>query len=69
MSRGSPRSGRWPGSGAVVEDGAPEALLAENSRYRSMIEAERAVLDGVWGDPSWRRVSLRAGAFPEAEDA
>ena len=52
--------------GHVVEDGAP-SRLAQNpvSRYRSLLDAEEAVLRGLWSHREWRRFSLDAGELTE----
>lgn len=46
--------------GRIVEDDAPARLAARPSRYRSLLEAERAAAEHVWGRTSWRRLELRA---------
>ena len=53
--------------GRVVEDDAPEVLVArEGSRYRALREADEAVRQGLWSDPSWRRLRVDRGALSEA---
>jgi hypothetical protein len=51
--------------GRVVEDGKPSDLLANDTRYRAMIEAERDVMRDVWGKTSWRRMHLDRGRIVE----
>jgi len=52
----------------VVERGAPEELLASDSRYRALVRAEEDVHSGLWGDPSWRRLSLVDGQVVETRE-
>jgi ATP-binding cassette subfamily B protein len=49
-------------SGKIVEDAAP-AVLAEDahSRYRALLEAERAVRETGWSSGTWRRLRLDSG--------
>jgi ATP-binding cassette subfamily B protein len=47
--------------GRVVEDGAPDDLLACDSRYRAMVDAETAMLRDVWNPEHWRSVRLEDG--------
>jgi ABC-type bacteriocin/lantibiotic exporter with double-glycine peptidase domain len=51
--------------GRLVEDGRPEDLLARDSRYRALVEADREVSVAVWRDPSWRRVRMESGSLHE----
>jgi ATP-binding cassette subfamily B protein len=52
--------------GKLVEDGAPAELVArEGSRYRALIEAERAVQSGLWRARTWRRLRLEGGRVTE----
>jgi ATP-binding cassette subfamily B protein len=45
--------------GRIVEDDAPFRLIAQpTSRYRSLLEAERAVRQGLWASVNWRRLWL-----------
>jgi ABC-type multidrug transport system fused ATPase/permease subunit len=48
--------------GRVVESGSPAELLADASRYRELIEAERELAREVWGE-GWRRVDLVEGTI------
>ncbi len=53
--------------GRVVEDGPPRELAARaDSRYRALLDAERMVHTGLWQDPDWRRLTLRAGSLEES---
>jgi ATP-binding cassette subfamily B protein len=47
--------------GRIVEDGAPADLLARESRYRAMADAETAMLREVWNPASWRSIRLEGG--------
>jgi ATP-binding cassette subfamily B protein len=48
--------------GRVVEDGPPEALLRRSdSRYATMLEAERRLRESIWSDPVWRRLRIEDG--------
>ena len=52
--------------GRVVEDGMPEALMAQpDSRYRALLEAEEAVRRGMWSGVGWRRLWLEEGRLKE----
>ncbi len=51
--------------GRLVEDGSPAQLLAQNSRYRALLEAERAVREDIWADAGWRRLWLQDGGLKE----
>jgi ATP-binding cassette subfamily B protein len=53
--------------GRLVEDGVPAELLAGDTRYRAMIEAERTVAREVWGGAGWRRLHVDAGRVVEAQ--
>jgi len=49
-------------SGKIVEDGHPEALAEEPaSRYRALLDAERAVQLSGWSRGAWRRLRLDNG--------
>jgi hypothetical protein len=46
----------------VVEDGAPAALAEQaGSTYRRMLEDERELHAGLWGDPVWHRAVVADG--------
>jgi ATP-binding cassette subfamily B protein len=48
--------------GKLVEDGVPGELAAvAGSRYRSMLDADRQVREGLWSDPGWRKIRLEGG--------
>jgi ATP-binding cassette subfamily B protein len=48
--------------GHIVEDDKPKALLAqETSRYRALLEAEKAVRQGMWERKEWRRLWMENG--------
>jgi ABC-type transport system involved in cytochrome bd biosynthesis fused ATPase/permease subunit len=53
--------------GQIVEDGAPAHLGARSgSRYRTLLEAERQVREGLWSSGVWRRLRLEGGRLVEA---
>lgn len=56
--------------GRVVED-APAAELAArpDSRFRALVDADRAAHEELWGDPRWRRLRVDAGRLLEEERA
>ena len=51
--------------GAIIEDGSPEELLARDSKYKKLVEGDRAALSGIWGKPEWRRLTIEHGALQE----
>lgn len=53
-------------AGRIVEDGSP-TLLAESpgGRYRAMVDADRAVREGLWASHKWRRLKLECGRLYE----
>jgi ATP-binding cassette subfamily B protein len=52
--------------GRVVEDGTPAALAVRSgSSYRAMLEADQAVMAGLWSSARWRRLQLKAGELLE----
>jgi ATP-binding cassette subfamily B protein len=52
--------------GRLVEDGAPDALLARaDSRFGAMLAAERSVRAEVWSSTAWRRLRIEAGRIEE----
>jgi ABC-type bacteriocin/lantibiotic exporter with double-glycine peptidase domain len=54
--------------GRVVEDGAPADLAAApDSKYRSLIEAEEQVRDGMWTAKAWRPMRMEKGTLVEGE--
>lgn len=48
-------------AGRIVEDGVPELLAREPSRYAAMLAAERAVRAGTWSNANWKRWTLEGG--------
>ncbi|MGE0314485.1 MAG: ATP-binding cassette domain-containing protein [Lautropia sp.] len=52
--------------GRLVEDGEPLRLLAADTRYRDLIEAERAVHGHDWMDDRWRRLRIVEGRVVDA---
>ena len=56
--------------GRVVEDGPPlELMLDAGSRYRALLEAEEAVMRGLWSKKEWRRLWLEGGQLTERSHA
>ena len=51
--------------GGIVEDAPPAQLLAQASRYRVLLEAERVVREDLWADAKWRRLRLEDGELKE----
>lgn len=52
--------------GRVVEQGTPAELLqSEFSRYRTMMEAEEALQNGLWQSRHWRRLHMHGGHLTE----
>ena len=47
--------------GRIVEDGAPDQLVAAPSRYRELVDAEIGLRKSLWGGKAWRRLELRDG--------
>ena len=47
--------------GRIVEDGAPDQLVAAPSRYRELVDAEIGLRKSLWGGKGWRRLELRDG--------
>jgi len=54
--------------GAVVEDGAPRQLAGADSRYRTLLVAERDVRERLWSGPMWRRVRIDGGRLVEVSE-
>ena len=52
--------------GRIVEDGDPRRLVGEDTRYRALLEAERALHAHAWSDAAWRRLELRDGRLTPA---
>ncbi|HEY3216500.1 MAG TPA: ATP-binding cassette domain-containing protein [Candidatus Eisenbacteria bacterium] len=52
--------------GRIAEDGAPRVLAGlEGSRYRGLLEAERATQEGLWSLGAWRRLALESGRLQD----
>ena len=52
--------------GRIVEDATPAELAARaGSRYSAMLDAERAVREGLWSGTAWRRLRLEGGRLVE----
>jgi len=52
--------------GKIVEDASPDLLAAQpDSRYRSMLEAEEAVRQNMWGSVGWRKLKIDGGRLEE----
>lgn len=55
-------------NGRIVEDGTPAGLACRpDSRYRSLLEAEEAVHEGLWSSGIWRRVRLENGRLLDGD--
>jgi ATP-binding cassette subfamily B protein len=50
-------------SGRLVEQGTPRNLMATESRYRALLEADQSVNRDLWKHPSWRRYRLSGGTL------
>jgi ATP-binding cassette subfamily B protein len=55
--------------GRIVEDGDPNRLARQASRYRELLETERLVRDGMWAGRQWRRVRVADGNVDVADSA
>jgi ATP-binding cassette subfamily B protein len=55
--------------GRILEDGAPDALAAQPTRYRALLEAEAELQAHAWGREPWRRLALRQGLLIETDAA
>jgi len=53
--------------GRIVEDAPPSQLLARDSRYRALLEAERLVREDLWESEGWRRLWLEDGELKERQ--
>jgi ATP-binding cassette subfamily B protein len=47
--------------GRVVESGLPQALAGWESRYRTLLDAEKRLRREMWAGENWRRVEIRDG--------
>ncbi|HYL37365.1 MAG TPA: ATP-binding cassette domain-containing protein [Bryobacteraceae bacterium] len=53
--------------GRIAEDGNPAELAQDPaSRLHAMLEAERAVREGLWSSSGWRRLRLQDGVLIES---
>lgn len=53
--------------GRIVEDGAPDGLLArEDGRFRSLVDREAAVRERLEREEGWRRLRVEDGGLVEA---
>ncbi|HET9638418.1 MAG TPA: cysteine peptidase family C39 domain-containing protein [Allosphingosinicella sp.] len=53
--------------GRIIEDGAPQSLMARESRYRDLVDAEAAVGESIWKGDFWRRLTLSGGRLKASE--
>lgn len=51
--------------GRIVEDDDPRRLASSGSRFRALLEAERAALRETWEPCRWRRLRIERGAITE----
>ncbi len=52
--------------GRLVEDGRPSELAQkQESRFPSMLQAERAIREQIWAEGPWRHLKLEEGALTE----
>ena len=51
--------------GRIVEDGTPGGLAGATSRYQTLLNVERVMLDGMWESDDWRHVAIRDGRAME----
>jgi len=51
--------------GRVVEDEIPTKLMQQDSRYRALLEAEKAVRQELWESAQWRHLWLEKGRLSE----
>jgi ATP-binding cassette subfamily B protein len=55
--------------GQVVEDGQPNALVAQpHTRYHALHRADAAVREGMWSDEVWQRLWLSDGVLRRGEE-
>jgi ATP-binding cassette subfamily B protein len=54
--------------GCIVEDDAPSKLMQQDSRYRALLEAEKAVRQELWESAEWRQLWLEKGRLHEKEN-
>jgi ATP-binding cassette subfamily B protein len=53
--------------GRIIEDGPPEVLMARESRYRDLVDAEAEVGESIWKGDFWRRLTLSGGRLKASE--
>ena len=53
--------------GRIIEDGAPRDLAARQSRYRELVDAEKALGETMWQGDFWRRLTLEGGRLKAGE--
>jgi ATP-binding cassette subfamily B protein len=53
--------------GRIVEDGVPATLAEQTSRYRQLLDSERAVRDQLWQSSQWRRLRIEQGFLQQGE--
>jgi ATP-binding cassette subfamily B protein len=52
--------------GRIVEDGDPAQLEGTaGSKYKALLDAEKAVREELWCNPQWRQLSLEGGELIE----
>jgi ATP-binding cassette subfamily B protein len=57
-------------AGTIVEDGRPQALAERpGSKYRALLDAERAVQHDLWSGSDWRHWEMHAGVLAERPGA
>jgi ATP-binding cassette subfamily B protein len=55
--------------GRIIEDDHPRCLLEKpGSRYRTLMEAEKAIRTGLWTDRRWRRLRMEGGVLKESKE-
>ena len=55
--------------GRIIEDDHPRCLLEKpGSRYRTLMEAEKAIRTGLWTDKRWRRLTMEKGVLKESKE-
>jgi ABC-type bacteriocin/lantibiotic exporter with double-glycine peptidase domain len=52
--------------GQIVEDGDPAQLSVRPTRYSALRQAEKTVMNSMWGASRWRRVQVADGSVTEA---
>ena len=55
--------------GRIVEDGHPRDLAMRETKFRTMLEAERDVLEELWSAARWRRITVESGGLIEEKSA